>query len=94
VPAQNRSHYQGSYQVRAQAVRDAAYSDPSCRCWRCGLTLAEKRKSVPDEGWDAGHVIDGQYLSPLVPEHSSCNRSAGAKAGNKKRSLNASRRWF
>lgn len=94
MPSRDRSHYRGSYDTRAKRVRDLAYGDPATTCWRCGRTLAQARASDPDVTWHAGHVFDGDPNSPLMPEHSSCNQSAGAKAGHKRRELNPSRRWY
>lgn len=74
------AHRRGSYQRRAAAVRAAAYSDSTTVCWRCGLTLDAK----PGDTWDAGHEHDGDPNSRLLPEHSSCNRSAGGKLGAKR----------
>ena len=78
-------HSDARYRRLAAAVRSAAYSDGSTRCARCGKTLDEGRLSHPRATWDAGHVIDGDLSAGLVAEHSSCNRSAGARAGNAKR---------
>jgi hypothetical protein len=67
-----------------------AYADPNTVCGRCGLTLADK----PGDTWDAGHVNSGQVGGPLRPEHSSCNRSAGATEGNRRRiGLTPTRDW-
>ena len=94
MPAHNRSHYGVSYQLRARAVRAAAYADPRTQCWRCGKTLDEHG---PGARWDAGHVRDGDPTSPLAPEAASCNRSAGAVLGNERRAqakrLRTSRTW-
>ncbi len=64
-----------SYQVRAKKIRDAAYADPSTRCWRCGRTLAEVQAANPDRRivWHAGHVVTGDRYSPLLAEDSLCN---------------------
>jgi hypothetical protein len=94
MPARDRQHYTGSYDLRAKRVRDAAYSDPLTRCWRCGKTLAEVQRTDPDVRWHAGHTVDGSSAHPLAPEHSTCNTSAGGKLGSKKRWLNPSRRWY
>ena len=96
MPAFDRSHYTGSYPARSKRLRDEAHADPSTRCWRCGLTLAEEQVKHPGKPvtWHAGHVLDGNYLSPLMPEHSTCNMSAGARAGNERRRLNTSERWY
>jgi hypothetical protein len=90
MPAKAKAHRRGSYQRDAARVRALAYSDPSTRCRRCGLTLADK----PGDTWDAGHIHDGVPGSPLAPEHSSCNRSAGATEGNRRRlGLKPTRDW-
>lgn len=79
--------YQGSYHVQSKRVRDAAYGDPSTRCWRCRLTLAEHEphKNGKPATWTAGHLIDSDPRSPLLPEASTCNKSAGASYGNRLR---------
>jgi hypothetical protein len=90
MPAKAGAHRRGSYQTDAAKVRARAYADPDTRCRRCGLTLADK----PGDTWDAGHVVDGVPGSALAPEHSSCNRSAGAAAGNRRRrGLSPTRDW-
>ena len=79
MPATDRSHYRGSYQDRAKRVRDAANADPSTRCWRSGLTLAEARAQNPGRRivWHAGHTVDGDKYAPLLPELSHVNQSSG-----------------
>ena len=96
MPALDRSHYRGSYTVRAKAVRDAANADPATRCRRCGLTLAEFIAKHPDRkpAWQAGHVIDHNQLSPLAAEHAWCNGSDGARKRNRVRTMNNSERWY
>jgi len=103
MPARNRAHYSGDYTRRARELVARAYADPMTRCQRilengavCGLTLAQhpRHKSGTPARWDAGHVNDGQVDGPLRPEVSTCNRSAGARAGaRRKRSFRTSRRW-
>jgi hypothetical protein len=84
LPAKSRTKYSGDYQVRARFVRQRANADPSTRCWRTGLTLAEGRaKWGTKVHWQAGHV-DG-YTDLLAAELSHPNQSAGAKVGNAKR---------
>ena len=81
------AHYRGSYHVQARRVREAAYADPTTRCWRCRLTLPEckpHRNGKPAR-WTAGHLIDSDPTSPLLPECSPCNKSAGATYGNRLR---------
>lgn len=50
------------------------------RCPRC-LRIIQ-----PGEAWDLGHVHDlalgGHPAGRMLPEHASCNRSAGARLGN------------
>lgn len=73
------AHHRGNYQTRAARVRAAANADPTTRCWRCdGLTR-------PDDPWTAGHIVDSHPDSPLAAEHASCNYSAGATLGNRRR---------
>ena len=76
------AHRSGDYARRAKAVRQAAYADPLTACWRCGRTLDQHPAG---DTWDAGHVLDGNPASALRPEASSCNRSAGASLGNRRR---------
>ncbi len=95
MPARKRDHYRGSYAREAAEVRRRANADPSTRCQRCGLTLAEHRphRSGRPATWDAGHVHDGQVGGPLGPEVSTCNRSAGAAEGNRRRRGFRTRKW-
>lgn len=87
MPALDRSHYDRQFKVRAKRVTTAAYANKATRCWRCGLTLAEAEAAEPGRRitWDAGHTIDADRYAPLLAEHSSCNRSAGAALGNQRR---------
>ena len=83
----NRSHYSGDYAARAKVVRQRARLVPTL-CARCGK-LIEAHQPV-----DAGHVNDGQPNGPLRAEHATCNRSAGAILGNRRRiGLRTSRQW-
>jgi len=88
-------HYRGGYHRQAAQLRAAAYANPSTRCWRCKLTLAEHpphRDGKPAR-WTAGHVIDGQPGGPLLPEASTCNYSAGGTLGNRKRPRRTRLTW-
>lgn len=78
------AHYRGSYHVAARKVREQAYADPTTRCWRCKLMLHECKphKNGKPARWTAGHIIDSDPSSPLLPECSPCNKSAGARYGN------------
>ena len=48
-----------------------------------------KQRIQIGEAWDAGHVDDlgtgGHAAGRMVPEHRSCNRSAGGRLGNQLR---------
>lgn len=81
------AHHSGTYQRRAQHIRDQANADPTTTCWRCGRTLAHHPPH--DDGkpaqWTAGHIIDSDPRSPLAPEASTCNYTAGARTGNARR---------
>lgn len=89
-------HHRGQYQQAAARVRARAYANPDTRCWRCGLRLhdhAPHRNGTPAR-WTAGHVIDGLVGGPLLPESSTCNTSAGAAYGNRRRRpIPTSRPW-
>lgn len=94
MPGKHRDHYRGSHKRTAAAVRAAAYADPATVCPRCGLTLAQRQLTHPNDGWDAGHINPGQIGGPYRAEHSSCNRSAGAKDSHRRRrGLNPSQEW-
>jgi hypothetical protein len=75
--------YRGTYARRSKAVREAAFRNPSTRCWRCGHTYAEGVRLYGAQGarWQAGHVADGNPLSPLAAEHAKCNLKAGGRRG-------------
>ncbi len=81
------AHHRGSFPGRARAVRDRANADPLTLCWRCG------RPAVAGDPWQAGHVVDGEVGGQLLPEHASCNQSAGARLGNQLRAARRSRVW-
>jgi len=86
--ASRKPHYAGSYEARAKAVREAAYANPDTRCWRCDRTLPEHplTRTGKPQHWQAGHLVDGDPTSPLLPEASSCNARAGVALINRRRS--------
>ena len=47
-------------------------------CWRCGRAI------YPGQSWDLGHD-DRDRTIYRGPEHARCNRSSGARRGNKMR---------
>lgn len=58
-------------------------------CWRCG------RRILPGMPWDLGHH-DADRSRYMGPECRRCNRSAGARKGNRarrNRSIGTSVRW-
>lgn len=79
-----KAHKVTGYAKAAALCRERAYADESTICWRCGLTLAQIRamRSPKQVTWDAGHVVDGDLSAGLRPEHSYCNRRAGALMTN------------
>lgn len=84
----NKPHHSGAYRHEARLVRAQANADPMTRCWRCGKTLAQhpRHKTGRAPYWTAGHVVDSQRGGRLAPEVSTCNFSAGATTGNRRRS--------
>lgn len=86
-------HHRGTYHVQAAHTRAAAYLDNTTRCWRCGQTLDEIRKTKPHAKWTAGHLVDGQVNGPMAAECSPCNYSAGAAAGNRRRRPRTDLTW-
>jgi len=60
--------YSGDYKKRAKFVRDNAIA-----CHICGLG------ELPNDPWNADHLIPGDPDSPLLPAHASCNRKRGNK---------------
>ena len=89
------AHYRGSYHVRARNIRAAANANPNTRCWRCGRTLAQHppHHNGNPAKWTAGHLRDGDPTSPLAPEASTCNYSAGAQRINGTANVEPTRRW-
>lgn len=80
-------HYRGEYHVRAARLRAAATADPLTQCWRCVANGKPYRETLarPGDPWQAGHLEDSTPGGVLLPEHRSCNASAGATMGNKRR---------
>lgn len=57
-----RTLYSADYKKRAKAVRDQAEI-----CWVCGGGY------IPDDPWQADHVVADDPASPLAAAHRSCN---------------------
>jgi hypothetical protein len=90
------AHHRGTHQARARAITTAANANPHTRCWRCGRTLEAHppHRNGRPAYWTAGHTTDGQTNGQLLPEASTCNYSAGATAGNRRRNgLHTTRTW-
>lgn len=91
-------HHKGSHQVRARRLTRAANANPNTICWRCGRTLPQHppHRNGRPAYWTAGHLHDGRIGGPLAPEASTCNYSAGATAGNRRRGRTrvTSRTWW
>ena len=60
--------YSGDYRRRAKIVRDNAVV-----CHLCG------QGAIPDDPWQADHIIPADPSSPLAAAHRSCNASRGNK---------------
>jgi hypothetical protein len=87
MPATTRWRGPG-WTTRARAVVDAARRNPNATCRRCGQPFQ------PGQPIDAGHIRSGDPTSPLAPEHATCNRSAGASEGNRRRvNLTTTKTW-
>lgn len=64
--------------LRARLARDVAAGRAVCA--RCGQPI------VPGSAWDLGHDdTDPSKKTYRGPEHERCNRSAGARKGNRLR---------
>lgn len=75
-------HHRGQHQRLSALARARYNADPNTRCARCGDTHRA------DDPWQAGHIHDGipaTSLADYQPEHASCNASAGARLGNRRR---------
>lgn len=73
--------YGGKHQ--AERKRWAAAVDAGkVTCWRCGQPI------IPGTPWDLGHDDHDRRLY-RGPEHSACNRAAGARKANAKRGTTA-----
>lgn len=88
----------GAYQRLATLVTDRANADPTTRCWRCGLTLAqhEPHANGKPATWTAGHKRDGEIIhtiDQLGPEASTCNYRWGAAHGNGQRKQGTTHTW-
>ena len=67
---------------QADRKRLLAALRPGESCWRCELPM------WPHQQLDRDHIVDramGGAAGPAVLAHSRCNRSAGARAGNRAR---------
>lgn len=79
---------------RAQQIRQALAATLPAYCWRCGGVV------TAEMAWDVGHAIETDRAPDLTydpdvhrVEHAYCNRSAGARYGNAKRSGRRRPRW-
>lgn len=89
--ASKPAHRRGTYHVASRQIRQAANANSNTKCWRCGLTLSEHAPHHDGKPakWTAGHLRDGDPLSPMMPEASTCNYSAGARG----KASRTTRRW-
>lgn len=83
----------GRADQRARALLRPMVAAGLAVCWRCGKPIPADAR---EEDWDAGHLDDlARGGDPdderRAAEHSSCNRSAGARLGNQLRSRRSRR---
>jgi len=83
---------------RSRRLRAVWGANPSTVCARCGMTYQQAvaawgRRAA---AWEAGHIRNSTVATSdkdYQPEHSRCNRSAGATYGNNQRLRRNSREW-
>jgi hypothetical protein len=94
-------HKDRRYVKAAKIIRDYANADTHAVCWRCGRTLrdhpagAKWQAGHTIDGSTTWHIWPHVTRTPdptltgpggwLAPEASTCNASAGAAYGNRKR---------
>jgi hypothetical protein len=78
----NRLLYDRTHR-RERAAWGLAVAAGIVNCWRCEELIP------PGTAWDLGH----RHGQPSHPEHTTCNRSDGAKVGNARREPR-SQRWY
>jgi predicted RNA-binding Zn-ribbon protein involved in translation (DUF1610 family) len=86
--ANSPKHSTAEYRRARSIVVPAAYADPSYRCPYCGLTMAERKQTHPNETYDCGHA-EPPWTYGYAAWHASCNRSLGAEQSNRSRHGNA-----
>lgn len=69
--------HNSQHDAAARILNAQADADPTTRCWRCGRTMAEIRRTKPRARWQAGHLIDGVSAAGYGHECSECNARAG-----------------
>lgn len=84
--ARGYGHQHQLEKAKWQPVIDAGHG--TCHATIC---LEPTRTIQPDAAWDLGHTPD--RTSYTGPEHPRCNRSEGARRGNKQRNRGP-RRWI
>jgi hypothetical protein len=72
--------------MRAQYRRVVERGDGWCAEIICLNPQGRWIDPFDEAGWDLAHDLDGSYLGPA---HARCNRSEGARRGNRMRS-----RWW
>ena len=102
MSGKRKPHHRGAFARLGDIVRSRANANPSTRCGQlpngeihpdgCGLTKAQHGRE-----WEAGHVVRGKVvdsLADLMPHCARCNRSTGARDGNRMRQRRVSRDWY
>jgi len=81
-PSSTQRGYDSTHQAeRAKWVAKVATGTVECARAERGECLAESALIDPSEPWDLGHTEDRKGWTG--PEHVRCNRSAGARNGNR-----------
>ena len=86
--ANSPKHSDPEYRRARAIVVPAAWADPEYRCPYCGLTMAERQRTHPNETYDCGHP-DPPWTHGYAAWHASCNRALGAIQSNRSRHGNA-----
>jgi hypothetical protein len=94
-------HHAGAFPRLGAIVRARADANPATRCGQlpdgsihpdgCGLTKREHGRK-----WEAGHIVRGATAvttADLMPHCAQCNRSSGARDGNRMRVQGVTREW-
>ena len=86
-------HADPTFRRASAAIRARANRDPGTTCWRCGLTLAQRRATHPRAVWHCGHLVTGDIRGGLAAECSVCNCRDGQRVKTEREKVDANPRW-